>query len=165
MTINALIRNRLILCLIYVAISTPVDAFEFPWSPKEYKTYNQCMQADPRTLQHKEFLDDTCTRLFFGKPLSEETRKFLICTRGQVLKTATVTGARKEIFNCASSYPPKKKETALNVAAYYFPTSEELSDRRAAEAQDREISRKQDALRQQLMQPICTFTGDILSCL
>jgi hypothetical protein len=165
MTNNAVTKKRLILGLIYIAISTPVVAFEFPWSLKEYKTYNECMNASPKTLQHKEFLDDTCTRFFFGKPLSEETRKFLLCTRGQVLKTDTVTNARKAIFDCASSYPPKKKETALNFATYYFPTPEELSERRAAEAQDREISRKQDALRQQLMQPICTFTGDILSCL
>lgn len=162
---NAITKKRLILGLIYIAISAPAGAFEFPWSQKEYKTYSQCMNATPKTLQHKEFLDDTCTRLFFGKPLSEETRKFLLCTRGQVLKTDTVIKARKAIFDCESTYPPKKKETALNVSTYYFPTPEELSERRAAEAQEREVSRKQDALRQQLMQPICTFTGDVLSCL
>lgn len=165
MKVNAKTRNRLILGFICFAISSQVKSFEFPWSLKEYKTYNQCMNASPKTLQHKEFLDDTCTRLFFGKPLSEETRKFLLCTRGQVLKTDTVINARKAIFDCASSYPPKKKETALNISIHYFPTPEELSERRAAEAQDREVSRKQDALRQQLMQPICTFTGDVLSCL
>jgi hypothetical protein len=166
MTINVLTSNRLILSLIYVAMSTSVHAFDFPWSPKEYKTYNECMNVSPKTLHHKEFLDEACTRLFIGKPLSAEARKFLLCTRGRVLKTASIADARKEIFDCASSYPPKNKEMPLNIAAYFFPTPEELSERRAAEAQERAIMQRQDMLRQELMRPdSCTLTGGVISCL
>ena len=165
MIVNGVSRNRLILGLLYFAISSQVNSFEFPWDLKEYKTYNDCMNVSPKTLQHKEFLDANCTRLFSGNPLSKETKKFMLCTRAQVMKTDSIQSARKEIFSCGSSYPPKKKEMPLNIAAYFFPTPEELSERRAAEAQERATIQRQDMLRQELMRPdSCTLTGGVISC-
>jgi hypothetical protein len=158
--------NRIFLIIFFIgAIVAPnVFAFNFPWQPKSYETHNQCMDAQPKTLQHKEFLDATCYRLFSGTPVSLESEKFVLCAREKVLKTSSAADARKRIFECASSYPPKSKKTPLNVAAYFFPTPEELSEKRAAEAQEREVARKQDTRRQELMQPICTSIGGVLSC-
>jgi hypothetical protein len=158
--------NKIFLTIFFVGtiVAPNVFAFNFPWQPKSYETHNQCMDVQPKTLQHKEFLDAICTRLFSGKPMSLENERFTLCARERVLKTSSVVDARKRIFECASSYPPKSKNTPLKVASDFFPTPEELSEKRAAEAQEREVARKQDARRQELMQPICTSIGGVLSC-
>ncbi len=158
--------NKFFLTIFFVGtiVAPNVFAFNFPWQPKSYETHNQCMDARPKTLQHKEFLDSICHSLFLGKPLPADSEKFALCAREKVLKTSTTADARKRIFECASSYAPRLKKAPLNLAATFFPTPEELSEKRAAEAQEREAARKQDARRQELMQPICTTIGGVLSC-
>jgi len=158
-----MLKNKVFLFLCLVFISLRAFAFELPWQIKDYKNFNECLDATPKFDAQLRFLHLVCGRVYTSeKKLSSETRKFLLCTRQKVLKEKSRKDSRAAIFKCADDYPPKSNKWPLALAQDFFPTNDELAETRASE---RAGQRMHEMMMRDLMRPTdCIVTSMMVSC-